>query len=676
METFVLALLLLAAVLVSSIIDQLVPKVSSPLIQIGLGLLIALIAPSQINTAFDPDLFLVLFIAPLLYDEAKSVDKTALWRNRKPVLSLAIGLVVVTALIIGFVVHAVIPSIPLAAAFALGAALGPTDAVAVASLSKETSIPDRQKSILEGESLINDASGIVSFQFALAAAVTGSFSLLNASIDFVISFFGGIFFGVALGYAANFLVRRVRSIGLENTTFHVLFEVFAPFIIYLVANAFGASGIIAVVAAGLVNVISPRAIGPSISRMNIVSSSVWRVLSFALNGVVFVLLGTQLPNAMRRTWDDQTIDNFALIGYILALTFLLLFIRFLWVLAMERVHNRASGNRHKLNREDLKSALVMSLAGPKGTITLAVLFTIPTLISASPLSYFPQRNLIIFLACGVIVVTLLLATFVVPLLAPKQKQEKDDRIREETACNIEILRNVIEGLNASQTPETRRATRTVIHSYNERITRIKETHGIENESNANLRLQALQWEKEYIEKLIEEKNVHPVVGYQYLNRLARIGQLIQHSTGRWSLQSIYLRIRATLRILFHNVVHGLPGVSLPKGAEAAREVQVKAAEHVIHKLQQAVSDTDVPTEDASALLLEYQRTCVAMRNTSPSITAIAHANDKVDDVRRLGLRLELEQIQAMYEEERLCRASVKRMRDNVHLMQMDLEDNV
>ncbi len=226
MEALVLALLMLAAVLLSSVIDQLVPKVSSPLIQIGLGLLIALFAPSQINITLDPDLFLVLFIAPLLFDEAKNVDKGALWKNRRPVLSLAIGLVVVTALIIGFAVEWLEPSIGLFAAFALGAALGPTDAVAVASLSKETDIAPRDKSILEGESLINDASGIVAFQFALAAATTGTFSLLNASLDFVVSFFGGIAIGLALGYLGNFLVRRVRSWGLENTTFHVLFEVF------------------------------------------------------------------------------------------------------------------------------------------------------------------------------------------------------------------------------------------------------------------------------------------------------------------------------------------------------------------------------------------------------------------------------------------------------------------
>lgn len=274
LEALMLALLLLAAVLVSSVIDQLVPKISSPLIQILLGLGIALLASSQIKIELDDKLFLVLFIAPLLYDEAKNIDKASLWRNRKPVLSLAIGLVLATALVVGFAVHWLVPSISLFAAFALGAALGPTDAVAVASLSKETSISSRSKSILEGESLINDASGIVAFQFAIAAAVTGTFSLVDATADFLFSFFGGILMGIALGYLGNFLVRKVRSWGLENTTFHVLFEVFTPFIVYLVANALHTSGILAVVAAGLVNVISPRIIGPSISRMNIVSTVV------------------------------------------------------------------------------------------------------------------------------------------------------------------------------------------------------------------------------------------------------------------------------------------------------------------------------------------------------------------------------------------------------------------
>ncbi|MEG0505719.1 MAG: sodium:proton antiporter, partial [Raoultibacter sp.] len=272
MEALQLGLMILAAVLLSSVIDQLVPKVSSPLIQIGLGVLIALLAVSPIAISIDPELFIVLFIVPLIFDESKNIDKAALWKNRRPVISLAIGLVLAAALAVGFYVNWLIPSIPLMAAFALGAALGPTDAIAVSSLSKDINVNRQQRNVLEAESLINDASGIVSFQFAIAAAVTGAFSLFDASTSFLFSFFGGILVGIVLGYFANFIIRRVRAWGLENTTFHVLFEVFIPFIVYLVANTLGTSGILAVVAAGLIGIITPRTLNPQASRLNIVSN--------------------------------------------------------------------------------------------------------------------------------------------------------------------------------------------------------------------------------------------------------------------------------------------------------------------------------------------------------------------------------------------------------------------
>ena len=276
--------------------------------------------------------------------------------------------------------------------------------------------------------------------------------------------------GVALGYLGNFIVRRVRSWGLENTTFHVLFEVFVPFIVYLVANALGTSGIIAVVAAGILNVVSPRTIGPSVSRMNIVSTNVWRVLAFALNGIVFVLLGTQLPRAMQRTWENVTIDNGVLIGYILGITALMLAVRFVWVFAMERLHRQRTG---RMTLDELRSTAVMTLAGPKGTITLAVAFTIPFSI--------PQRELLLFLACGVIVVTMLLATFVVPLIAPKKEPEDEEQFDEEQA-SIEMLRSVVEELAARQTSENRAATQMVIRAYNERIAHLKNKGDVTNES--------------------------------------------------------------------------------------------------------------------------------------------------------------------------------------------------
>ena len=687
METLTLVMLIFAAILASSIIDQVVPRVSSPLIQIGLGLLIALFASSQIRVTLDPELFLVLFIAPLLYEEAKSADKAALWHHKRPVLSLAIGLVVATTLAIGFAVNAVIPSIGLAAAFALGAALGPTDAVAVTSLSKQVNIPERQGSILKGELLLNDASGIVSFQFAIAAAVTGSFSLLNATANFFVEFLGGIAVGALLAYIGKFLVNKARSLGVENTTFHVLFEILIPLLVYSIADAVHVSGIIAVVVAGLINVISPHAIGPSISRMNIVSSSVWRVLTFALNGFVFVLLGTQLPQAMVHTWDDVTFSNFTLIGYVVALTLLLYVVRFAWVCASDRLYTRRRSKKHgEKFRLDLRKSLITTLAGAKGTITLSILFTIPYFMDGAR---FPQRDLIIFLGCGVIVCTLLVATFIVPLVSPKKVSESEEVARErEAELKIDILRSVVEELTARQTLDNRRATRSVVSSYNDRIERIKEQHGFdenEDEVYSDLRIRAIGWERECVKKLAERDDIDSEVALKYLKRLKHIEELRKHSSGRWSIQNIYLVLRTFLRrvkgVVLRYVAHmaSSPITAADQAAEM-RKIQQKAGECVIGRLNDMLADSDcnVPSEYVSELLIEYQRTVamLAAELAAPSATVIMRASDKAEDVKRLGYLLELEQIQSRYEEGELTRAEAKRMRDNTNLMLMDVEDSV
>ena len=191
MAVFELILCIIAAVVVSSFVSRFVPKVSTPLVQIVLGVLVTYL-PFFPDATLDPELFMVLFIAPLLYLEAHEIDKSALLKTLDLSLSLAIGLAIVTMAAVGFTLHAVWPSITLASALALGAALGPTDAVAVSSLGKEASLTQRQRSVLKGESLFNDASGIVGFQFALAAAFTGEFAVGQAAGEFVISFFGGM----------------------------------------------------------------------------------------------------------------------------------------------------------------------------------------------------------------------------------------------------------------------------------------------------------------------------------------------------------------------------------------------------------------------------------------------------------------------------------------------------
>lgn len=675
MEILTLGLLLIAAVLVSSVVDQIVPKVSLPLIQIGMGVIIALLAPAAIRIELNPDLFLVAFIAPLLYDEAKHADKELLWRDRKPILSLAIGLVIATTLAIGFAVNAFIPSIGLAAAFALGAALGPTDAVAVSSLAKEVDIPERQASILKGELLLNDASGIVSFQFALAAAITGTFSFIDASANFLFEFFGGLVVGAALGYLGKFIVNRVRAIGVENTTFHVLFEVLTPFLVYLISSSIHVSGIIAVVVAGLVNVIAPRTIGPSVARMNIVSSNVWHVLSFTLNGIVFVLLGTQLPKAMQYSWGDISIDNGVLVAYVLGITFVLLGVRFIWVLAMEFFFIKRKKKR-AFRLDDVRTSLVTTLCGAKGTITLSILFTIPVYLSTGV--RFPQRDLIIFLACGVILCTLLLATFVVPLLAPKRKteDEAEKTHQREIECNMEILRSVIEELAIRKTPENRGEIQKVIRAYNERLKRVKEMNDVEEEPNSELRLKVIGWEQERAFEMLENNQVTGVVGYQYLSRLERIENLLLHSDRRISPRKIWVKMRAMLRRGVHALVRELPDTSLTARTDEMRRLQIATECYAIEKLEALVLSDEFKTEDVTSLLIEYQANVAALKNSLPTLTTSFKVANRADDVKRYAYQIELEQIQTMYEEGRIGRACAKRMRENVHLMQLDLEDNV
>lgn len=202
MHTVVFTLVLLACVIASAVLAQVVRHLSLPLVQIVAGVVVACIVPAVYGVDIPAELFLVLFIAPLLFDEARSINRRALWENKGAIFSLAVGLVLLTVLAVGFALHWFVPSIPLAAAFACAAALAPTDAAAVGALGSRVGLKPRQSTLLAGESLINDASGVVAFQFAIAAALTGAFSAADAAVSFARLFFGGIAVGAVLGMAA------------------------------------------------------------------------------------------------------------------------------------------------------------------------------------------------------------------------------------------------------------------------------------------------------------------------------------------------------------------------------------------------------------------------------------------------------------------------------------------
>lgn len=677
MATFELILLLGIAVLISSIVDQFVPKVSLPLIQIGLGVVIAFLAISPVTINIEPELFLILFIAPLLFSDALEADKKNLWENKGTILSFAIGLVIVITLCVGFAVNALIPSIPLAAAFALGAALGPTDAVAVQALKQEAQPKRREGAILQGEALVNDASGVVSFQFAIAAAVTGFFSLLDATTSLLFSFIGGIVLGIILAVLFLFISSKIRDLGLYNITFHVLFEVSMPFVVFLISELIGVSGILAVVACGIVwSLNNDKKVSPYRSRLNIALSSVWKVLGFALNGIVFVFLGTQLPMAMQSTWGDVYINNFVVIGYVLGITALIVVLRFLWALGMTCVaRNPETGKRDKLTKNTIRNALITTVGGPKGAITLSIIFSIPFFLSDG--SDFPQRSLIIFLASGVILCTLLLANFLLPVLAPKEDDE-DEKTKELQVIKIEILRMVIERLIADSDDDIDRETNDVIRSYNMRIASIRDASDLEPPSTTKLRIQVIDYQAD---KLLEASNKNEVDYYlcfTYLRRIMQQKYLLAHEKeSLWSFQKYLGHVRVLFQAIKKSISE-LFNIDVHLNDEEMRKIRIKGEEYAIEFLSSLVNDPNYPSEVVAKLMISHETVLSILQSSDEDVESpgVLGEKSRLREIQRKGLQYEIQEIQDHYASGQLTRLQAKEMRDNVSLMMIDVEDHV
>ena len=660
MGTFELILILISAVLVSTLVSQVTPKISTPLVQIAMGVLIALFVQMPAQVSLDPDVFLVIFIAPLLFNEAKNIDRLGFWQNKGMIISLALGLVVATMLAVGLSASAVMPSIPLAAALALGAALGPTDAVAVSSMSGVAELSPKQRSILSGESLINDASGLVAFQFAITLAVTGEFSLAETATDFAIEFFGGLGFGCILGWLCNKAVLVTRSTGLVNRRFHVLFELALPFIAYIVADYLHVSGVLAVVACGVVFSLSYRNAGVAVSKMNIVSSGVWDVFTFALNGIVFVLLGMMLPSGMFEHLDDVTAINWGLIGVALLVALVVITCRFVWVLLVERFF----GSADEIDKGLLKHAAVLSCAGPKGAVTLSIVMTIPYILSA--------RNDMIFMASVVVLVTLLVANFAVPILSPAKNRDAD-RLENEYKVYAKVLRQVIERL----TEEAENAAyiekmgyQSVISEYGTRVDELNAHRGIEDESFLELRCLAMQWQDECAEQLLAESKFSEETVNKFIDENEkRLARMKSHSWFSWAAWQAGRKLRTTMRALLKSV--GL--TTTPRTDEAAemKELSVECHRYVVDKLQSLTLSPDYKAEDIATLLVEYQKGLVDVKATAPSVTQFIKGSDMASSVRAKALIYEQEYIGEAYSDGLIDRQSATRLHRQVSAIQLD-----
>jgi len=441
--------------------------------------------PAFPRVELDPGFFFLCFVPPLLFSDGWLMPLRDFWAAKRPIFTLATGLVVVTTLAVGFVAHALVPGLPLAMAFALGAVVSPTDAVAVAAITARLKVPPRLTVVLNGESLMNDATGLVAFKFALGAAALGTFSLRGAAMEFVVLAAGGLAIGLVISWAVGRLRDGLRHVQAADPMVETTISVLTPFAAYLAAGALGLSSILAVVAAGLYAGWRDPLRMDAATRQT--TWAVWSVLLFWLNGLAFVLLGLQLPAIVVSIRELYSPGELALFTAAISGTAMLA--RLLWMCPGGYVpfliFRRALRDEP---RPPWTWLAVAGWAGMRGTITLAAALSIPvTLADGSP---FPGRDIVIFLAAGVILVTLLLqGTTLEALICRLRVRPDDTQVREDRLARITAVEAGLNHLRAlaaaSEAPEQEAARREVIAEYEHRLAEL--TADGETRASARLR---------------------------------------------------------------------------------------------------------------------------------------------------------------------------------------------
>ncbi|WP_114941433.1 Na+/H+ antiporter [Mucilaginibacter endophyticus] len=416
-------LVILALLFVTSMLALLSERarISYPILLVLAGLAISFI-PGVPPVKLNPDIVFMIFMPPLLYSAAWYTSWSAFWKLRQPIGQLAFGLVVFTATAVAFFAHWLIPDFSLALGFLLGGIISPPDAVAASSVFQNLKVTKQVTTILEGESLINDASSLIVFRFALAALFTGKFVIWDAAG----SFFSVVFFGVLVGLAIAHVVYAIHRFLPTTPGIDTALTLISPYLMYLTAEHFDSSGVLAVVAGGLFLSFRSSDIFSYNSRLQ--GDTVWNVLVFLLNGVVFIMIGLQLPDIIKG------IGGYSIhkcIYFAVAISLLTIVIRIIWVFPAA-YFPLLSKRFLKSDKTDLswKNVFVVGWSGMRGVMSLASALAVPLTLADG--SAFPHRSLVLFIIFVVILFTLILQGLSLPyiLKAMKLPVNDDDKLQE------------------------------------------------------------------------------------------------------------------------------------------------------------------------------------------------------------------------------------------------------
>ena len=677
MEIFETILIFLAVVIVSSFVHTFIPKVPLAFIQIILGMIL-FILPVPVEFNFDSELFMLATIAPLLFVEGVNVSRVHLRRYIKPVMLMALGLVITTVIGVGLFIHLVWPDLPIGAAFAIAAILCPTDAPAVQAITQGKVLPKGAMTILEGESLLNDAAGIISFKIAVGILVTGAFSLFEAIQQFLIASIGGALVGLFIGILlVRFRLTLTRR-GIENINMFVFLQLLTPFVTYLVAELFHASGIIAAVVAGLVHGFERDRIAQTRTRLQLSYNHTWNILGYALNGFVFSILGFLVPEVIVKIIKSEPHNLLFLIGITLLVALAVYVFRFIWVYVLyplfylsvspfQKLMNDEGTNTKEKPPKRSMYALIMTFCGVHGTISLAIALTLPYYLQNH--EAFKYRNDLLFISSGMVILSLVIAQIILPFVTKNAPQPKIGSMNFKEA-RIYILEHVIDYLNKHSSFETSYRYGNVIKEYHDKLTFLKSVEKDDENSKELERLQRIAFnvETKTLEKLADEGEITESMLENYM-RFAERTQVYRQAS---LIRRIIVGIRGLLlKRHIRTRTNAASSLSVTENLMELSKINKRVHYNVVSRLVEEANEDNK---------LEVGMICdgylMRIDNLSPSNFFNTRSEDSITKIKLNALREQRRILTELISDEEITEATALKLREAINYDEMVIVDSL
>ncbi|HCV0464199.1 TPA: sodium:proton antiporter [Staphylococcus aureus] len=679
MEIFETILIFIAVVILSSFVHTFIPKVPLAFIQIFLGMLL-FITPIPVQFNFDSELFMVTMIAPLLFVEGVNVSRVHLRKYIKPVMMMALGLVITTVIGVGLFIHWIWPDLPIGAAFAIAAILCPTDAVAVQAITKGKVLPKGAMTILEGESLLNDAAGIISFKIAVGVLVTGAFSLVDAVQLFLIASIGGAVVGLLIGMAlVRFRLTLMRR-GYENINMFTIIQLLTPFVTYLIAELFHASGIIAAVVSGLVHGFERDRIMQVRTQLQMSYNHTWNILGYVLNGFVFSILGFLVPEVIIKIIKTEPHNLIFLIGITIVVALAVYLFRFVWVYVLypyfylaispfQKMMTKNDDDNPTTEKPPKRSlyALIMTLCGVHGTISLAIALTLPYFLAGH--HAFTYRNDLLFIASGMVIISLVVAQVLLPLLTKPAPKTVIGNMSFKVA-RIYILEQVIDYLNQKSTFETSFKYGNVIKEYHDKLAFLKTVEKDDENSKELERLQKIAFnvETKTLESLVDEGQITNSVLENYMRYAERTQVYRQASLIR---RMIVLLRGALLKRRVQTRVNSASSLSVTDNLMELNKINKLVHYNVVSRLSKET------TKDNT---LEVGMVCdgylMRIENLTPSNFFNSASEDTITKIKLNALREQRRILRELIDTDEVSEGTALKLREAINYDEMVIVDSM